>query len=72
MGRGTLIERAVNTLVDRVIPAWAGNTEGQTLANKVDAGHPRVGGEHLLGKLYAATLPRVIPAWAGNTPIASN
>ena len=34
----------------RFIPAWAGNTKGGTVGSPTYTVHPRVGGEHLLGR----------------------
>ena len=31
----------------RIIPAWAGNTERNPEYRRMDADHPRVGGEHV-------------------------
>ena len=67
VGRGTLIERAVNTLVDRVIPAWAGNTEGQTLAEQSGCGSSPRGRGTRRPRRRDVAVQRVIPAWAGNT-----
>ena len=46
LARGTLARFTNQTVRLRLIPARAGNTPGQTLANALDPAHPRSRGEH--------------------------
>ena len=50
-GRGTLENRPKQPRQLRVIPAWAGNTNGRPRRAPALPGHPRVGGEHRVADL---------------------
>ena len=52
-GRGTHSLSPTNQETYRVIPAWAGNTQGRVFRARRSAGHPRVGGEHLVWNMSA-------------------
>ena len=45
-GRGTQTAGSRSIVLDRVIPAWAGNTPASDMRPTGSVGHPRVGGEH--------------------------
>ena len=47
-GRGTLWLLDQQRGIDRVIPAWAGNTVKRAVDMPIVTGHPRVGGEHMV------------------------
>ncbi len=46
-GRGTLRTPLLQTILTRFIPAWTGNTYGNTSTIMVSPVHPRVDGEHV-------------------------
>ncbi len=60
-GRGTRTHIDGYPLVNRFIPAWAGNTRGRTRRRQPHAVHPRVGGEH-------NTCNRSLPLTVGSSP----
>ena len=47
--------------LDRIIPAWAGNTPHESRNRQLGTDHPRVGGEHSTGSNAAST-------WGGSSP----
>ena len=61
-GRGTHHRARDAVLVDRFIPAWAGNTMSCFRAEKASSVHPRVGGEHnnylVFGDFLTGSSPR--------------
>ena len=46
--RGTLADKIITTKTQRIIPACAGNTDGQMAVELVEVDHPRMRGEHCL------------------------
>ena len=52
-GRGTQHQDWERWIGNRVIPAWAGNTTDPNGRNISRAGHPRVGGEHIMRRIRA-------------------
>ena len=50
-----------------IIPAYAGSTLQDPVAENKVVDHPRVCGEHSLGILKFALPRRIIPAYAGST-----
>ena len=65
--RGTRSHVWVCKIVDRFIPAPAGNTQQAARSPHAKAVHPRACGEHTIRRNSPYKQPRFIPAPAGNT-----
>ena len=52
----------------RIIPAYAGSTEANSLDGQTMADHPRIRGEHCCAEMFFAVFQWIIPAYAGSTP----
>ena len=66
-GRGTLLHRIVEAGGLRIIPAWAGNTEGSTPIPARSLGSSPRGRGTPDSPPTITQSSRIIPAWAGNT-----
>ena len=65
--RGTRAKIDKNKKVDRITPAYAGNTDYDRILNYLKRDHPRLRGEHY--HIIYNSIPgyRITPAYAGNT-----
>ena len=68
-GRGTRLPFLICIVIDRFIPAWAGNTFGNVVAAVFATVHPRVGGEHRPSNEMAAMSRGSSPRGRGNTVV---
>ncbi len=67
-GRGTPIEAHVLDSFARFIPAWAGNTKNAAHGAEERAVHPRVGGEHVQGRVGGSGITGSSPRGRGTHP----
>ena len=68
-GRGTPLALALALALQRVIPAWAGNTRRRRPAPRLPPGHPRVGGEHFRRKIHSPKKPGSSPRGRGTLSV---
>ena len=69
--RGTHASRMISARVKGIIPAYAGNTRIATCIASCPWDHPRVCGEHTLGKIVRSHLRGSSPRMRGTPPLWS-
>jgi len=65
--RGARVVCVVDLEDQRIIPAYAGSTEGSAAGRSGRRDHPRIRGEHRHADPRRDTGVRIIPAYAGST-----
>ena len=65
--RGARIEESFVSGEFRIIPAYAGSTDGRRVAGPLARDHPRIRGEHGLDEFAQVLGQWIIPAYAGST-----